>query len=244
MNGGFDLHDGLARGVRDADGAWRFIRRFAAAYASPIRLGDGRDDGELRAAETQLGFALPASLWGAYALFGRRLDLTRSQDRLLAPHQVRVDETGQVLVFRVENQNVAQWGVPLSAVTEPDPPVQFRVDAVRPAERVWQPFLDRVSLACVEMVLSEWMFSDAMFADSRHLDDAAVALLQARFRRLPMPDYPFWAGPGGGPMRWFDGPGVVLREDAGTWLWVRAATADGLAAVRRALPGEWSMGEG
>ncbi|MFE9959276.1 hypothetical protein [Micromonospora sp. NPDC005299] len=244
MSGGFDLHDELARGVRDASGAWRFIRLFAARYASPIVAGDGRDEGELRAAEARLGFPLPASVHEAYALVGRRYDLTRSQDRLLAPNEVGVDDTGEVLVFRVENQNVAQWGVPLSAVTEPDPPVVFRLDSARETERAWQPFLDRVSLACVEMVLSEWMFSAEMFADNRELDDEAIASLEKRFRRLPMPDYPFWAGPGGRPMRWFDGLGAVLRADGGAWLWVRAATADGLTAVRRALPGEWLMDQG
>jgi hypothetical protein len=159
VNGRSDLHEELAVGVRDAAGAWRFIRRFAAGYASPILAGDGCDDEELRAAEARLGFPLPASLREAYALIGKRHDLTRTQDRLLAPEQMRVDDAGQVLVFRLEDQNVAQWGVPLPAMSEPDPPVVFRLDSFRPAERAWQPFLGRVSLACVEMVLSEWMLS-------------------------------------------------------------------------------------
>jgi hypothetical protein len=177
-------------------------------------------------------------------LIGRRDDLTRVQDRLLTPAQLRVDGPGQVLVFRVENQNVAQWGVPLSEVSESDPAVVFRLDASLPGERAWQPFLERVSLACVEMVLSEWMLAGEVFADNRELDDEAVALLDKRFRRLPMPDYPLWAEPGGRPMRWFGGLGAVLREDAGQWLWVRAASPDGIGAVRRALPGEWLMDEG
>lgn len=243
MNGGFDLHAELAAGVRDAAGAWRFLRLFAARYVSPILAGDGCSDEELHAAETRLGFRLPGSLREAYALIGKRFDLTRVQDRLLAPHQASVDDTGQVLVFRLENQNVAQWGIPLSAVTEPDPPVVFRLDSAGQAERAWQPYLERVSLACVEMVLSEWMLSGEMFVDNRELDDEAIALLEKQFRRLPMPDYPFWAGSGGPPVRWFEGLGAVLREDARTWLWVRAASADGIAAVRRALPGEWLMDE-
>ncbi|MBF9132667.1 SMI1/KNR4 family protein [Plantactinospora sp. S1510] len=244
MDDGFDLHAELAAGVRDAAGAWRFVRLFAASYASPVLAGDGCDDEELRAAEARLGFPLPASLREAYALIGRRFDLTGAQDRLLAPDEVTVDDTGQVLVFRVENQHVAQWGIPLSAVTEPDPPVVFRLESVTRAERAWQPFLDRVSLACVEMALSEWMLSGGVYGDNRELDDDAIALLEEQFRRLPMPDYPLWAAPGGRPMRWFDGLGAILREDAGQWLWVRAASADRIAAVRRALPGEWLMDEG
>ncbi|GIH16748.1 hypothetical protein [Rugosimonospora africana] len=240
----FNLDQELEAATRDAVGAWQFIGRFAEAYATALVAADGCDDVELQAAEARLGFSMPASLREAHALFGKRNDLTRSQDVLLSPDQLCIDDTGQVLVFRVENQHVAQWGIPLSAVTEPDPPVVFRLDSVGQAQRAWQPFLDRVSLACVEMVLSEWMFSGEMFVDNRELDDETIALLEKRFRRLPMPDYPFWAGPGGGPMRWFEGFGALLREDPGTWLWVRAASAEGIAAVRRALPGEWLMEDG
>jgi len=236
-----DLGEELAIGVRDAAGAWRFISRFAKAFASSIVAADGCDDDELRATETRLALPLPASLRQAYALIGRRDDLTRVQDRLLTLAQLRVDGSGKVLVFRVENQNVAQRGVPLPAVGEPDPPVVFRLDSLQPAKRVWQPFLDRVSLACVEMVMSEWMLSGDNFDDNRELDVETIDALEKRFNRLPMPDYPLWAEPNGRPVRWFSGEGAVLRDDAGAWLWVRAASSEGIAAVRRALPGDWLM---
>ena len=241
MEAEFDIRAELARGVADAAGAWQFIRLFAARYVRPVVAGDGCDDAELSEAETRLGFPLPASLRAAYALIGRRPDLTRAQDRLLAPHQLDVDHTGRVLVFRWECQHVVEWGTPLSAVAEPDPPVVFRHDW----EPVWQPFLERLSLACVEMVLSEWMLCGAASSDSRQLDNESVALLERRFRRLPMPGYPFWAGSDdAGPVRWFEGYGAILREDAGTWLWASGASPDAIAAVRRSLPGEWTTNEG
>lgn len=71
----FDLPTELAQGVRDAASAWRFIRLFAANYASPIVTGQGYDDVELRQAEARLGVTLPASVGAAYALRGRRPDL-------------------------------------------------------------------------------------------------------------------------------------------------------------------------
>ncbi|MFD0521093.1 SMI1/KNR4 family protein [Paractinoplanes durhamensis] len=237
MNDGFDLYSELVEGVRDAAAARRFIRRFAARYASPVVAGDGCDQEELRAAEDRLGFPLPVALREVYALIGRRLDLTRSQDLLLAPHRVSVEEAARVLVFRWECQHVAEWGIPLSAVTESDPPVVSRHDG----EQVWHPFLDRVSLACVEMVLSEWLATGDAFGANLHLDDETVALLESQFRRLPLPDYPRWADMP--PVRWFEGLGAVLREDAGTWLWVRAPSADAITAVQRALPGDWSTDE-
>jgi hypothetical protein len=140
---GFDLNAELGEGVRDAPGAWRFIRLFAARYATPVIGGDGFGEPELSAAEGRLGFALPGSLREAYALIGKRNDLTRSQDRLLTPDQVRIDDTGQVLVFRCECQHVAEWGIPLSAVAEADPPVVFRLTSPIPARPQWRPFLDR-----------------------------------------------------------------------------------------------------
>ncbi len=253
MGGGFDLYEEVAAGVRNADGALRFIRRFAEHFARPITVDDGCGDGELREAQVRLGFPLPAALRDVYALIGRRDDLTRNQDELLAPDQLRLDDTGQVLVFRVENQAVAHWGVPVSALAEPDPPVVFQLRSAPAAERVWRPFLDRVSLACIEMVLSEWMLSadenetedeDDGLADNRELDDEARAALDAAFRRLPIPDYPLWAEPDGRPARWFTTPQALLRDDAGVWLWVRAATPKALASVRDALPGDWMMHEG
>lgn len=235
----FDLPNELAGGVRDAGGAWRFLQAFAAAYARPLVAADGCSDEELRAAEVRLGVPLPGALRELYRLIGARDDLTRVQDVLLTPAELYVDESGEVLVFRVENQNVAQWGITLRLIGEPDPPVMFRVDSGPMEERAWRPFLDRVSLAAVEMVLSEWMLSDDGFYDNRELDEEAIDALENQFSRLPMPDYPLWAAPDGPPMRWFRGEDSVLSDHAGTWLWVRAASSGGLAAVRRALPGDW-----
>jgi hypothetical protein len=236
---GFDLPAELAVGVRGAAGALRFLRRFAAAYTRPLVTADGCSEEELRAAEVRLGFPLPDSLREVYQLVGNRDDLTRVQDVLLTPAGLRVDESGEVLVFRVENQNVAQWGVPLRLASEPDPPVVFRVGSRPVEERAWRPFLDRLSLEAVEMVLSEWMLSDDSLYGIRELDEEAISALENRFSRLPMPEYPLWAEPDGPPTRWFHGGDTVLRHDAGAWLVVRATSPERLAAVRRALPGEW-----
>jgi hypothetical protein len=177
----------------------------------------------------------------AYALFGRRRDLTSLQDRLLDPHELRLDESGEVLVFREENQGVTSWGVPTARLAEPDPPVVFWLDALDHRGRGWRPFLDRFSLACVELVLSEALFADPVeLSDDRAIDDGAVALLEERFTRSAIPDYPMWTG--GGSTRWFTGADVILRDDADTWVWVRARTPTALAATRAALPGDWSIG--
>jgi hypothetical protein len=184
---------------------------------------------------------LPGSLREMYALIGNRDDLTRHQDHLLRPAQLCIDD--EVLVFRLENQGVAHWGVPLGEVGEPDPPVVFRRYSYMSADGPWHPFLSRVSLAGVEMLLSEWMLSNDEFADNRGLDEEAIGLLERQFVRLPMPDYPMWAEPSGAPTRWFGGRGAVLRNDADVWLWAQADSSDAIARVRQALPGEWLMAD-
>jgi hypothetical protein len=229
----FDLQAELARAVSDAAGAWRFIDLFAAHYATPIVAGQGYRDDELRQAETRLSLRLPTSIRTAYALLGRRPDLTAAQDRLLTPHQLEIDQTGRVLVFRVENQGCTRWGIPLSAVGEPDPPVVF-------SDAGWHPFLDRFSLACVEMVLSEWIVGGAEYGINCEPGRETIALIDQRLRRLPLPDYPAWWWRTDGPVRWFEKSGAILLEHPGPWLWAGAASSDAIAAVRRALPGDWS----
>lgn len=240
MSAAFDLHRELADGVRDAAGAWRFIRRFAAVYATPLTGSDGYDEAELRAAEARLGLPLPAALRELHGLVGRRDELARAQDILLPPAGLKVADDG-ILVFRVEAQGVAYRGVPLDVVAQPDPPVVFQTTAQPPDTRAWLPFLDRVSLAGVEMVLSEWMWSGGRYHDNRGLHREDFDALAQRFTRLPIPDYPLWADPHGKPSRWFWDADVVLRTDAGEWVWVRAESPEALAAVRQGLPGDWLM---
>jgi hypothetical protein len=239
MSAGFDVGQEVAAGVGDRHGAWRFIRRFAETWLTSLTNDDGWAEADLRAAEERLGVRLPAAIREAYALFGRRQDLTSVQDRLLGPDQLEVDLlTGDMLIFRVENQAVALWGVPLAAMERPDPPVMVAGNA---EDAGWEPYLERFSLACVEMVLSESLFSAPLeLSDNRGLDAAAAALVEQRFARLAIPDYPLWASTGGS-VRWFTGPDVLLCDTGKTWLWVRARTIPALDAVRAALPGEWLM---
>jgi hypothetical protein len=238
MLDGFDLGQEVAASLGSRQGAWRFIRRFAQSWLTPLTDADGWTEADLQAAEQRLGVRLPPAVREAYALFGRRQDLTSVQDRLLDPDQLEVDGTGEVLIYRVENQSVALWGVPLAALEQPDPPV---VMAPNFEDVGWEPFLERFSLACVEMVLSESLHSAPLgLSDNRELDPAGHALIEQRFVRLAIPDYPLWALPGGS-VCWFAGPEVLLCDFARTWLWVRARTTDALDAVRAVLPGDWLM---
>ncbi|KUL41355.1 hypothetical protein ADL15_03620 [Actinoplanes awajinensis subsp. mycoplanecinus] len=225
--------DELAAGDRHR--GWDFVRTLAAAFDRPVVEGDGVDPALMQVGENRIGFALPAALREAYLLFGRRRDLTAAQDSLVSPQSLDVDPDG-VLVFRVEAQSCASWGVPGRAIGQDDPAVVVNVGDG------WVPFADRLSVALVEMVMSEAMFSaDEHHVDNRELDDTAAAVVEAAFERLPLPVLPFWAGMDGPGIRWFAGPDVLLRSDGGTWLWVHGRTPEAVQAVRERLPGEWLM---
>jgi hypothetical protein len=66
------------------------------------------------------------------------------------------------LVFRVENQHCAEWGVATEDDwNQADPPVYVR----QPGDRRWEPFLDRVSTARAEMALSEVLIGRGRLGD-------------------------------------------------------------------------------
>jgi hypothetical protein len=217
---------------------WEFVRSHAATFGRPLTAGDGTEPADLDEAADRLGCALPVTLREAYRLFGQRPDLTRSQNRLLKPYQLRIDPSGSVLVFRDECQGCTSWGVRLAELDLDDPPVVMELGDT------WMPYSVRLSLALAEMVLFESMFSepDERAVDNRDLDDVALGQLEAGFTRLGLPDLPM-AGPGGPRVRWFQAPDVLLRDDGETWLWVHGRGSAAVEAVRERLPGDWQMVE-
>ncbi|MFF8713674.1 SMI1/KNR4 family protein [Streptomyces sp. NPDC015184] len=200
----------------DRQAAWRFIRAFARDWSQrPLTEADGRTTAELDAARTRLGLPLPAALCEAYQLLGKRSDLTDNQDTLLAPRDLCLDEDRGVLVFRVENQSCAYWGIRVTDLDQDDPPVVIRADLVRPTADDWEAWLGRVSVAFVEIALSEalcadddlmgWVTSDG---ETGLPEDIATT-----FRRLPLPEYPISQQPGS---RWYAHDEIILRDDHGT----------------------------
>jgi len=144
------------------------------------------------------------------------------------------------LVYRIENQGCSSWGIRVSDLGLADPPVVF--DGY-PDRRPWRPFLESFSLAAVEMVLYEAIFTgDEGCNDNCELYEADIVRLEELYERLPFPDYPAWWQPEVSQgIRWFGGLDVLLREDSRNWLWVLARNTESLTRVRNALPGDWLM---
>jgi hypothetical protein len=237
MAGGFDAGEALRGGLGDRRQAWEFIQRFAAEWTTPLAPGDGISRNAWLVAEHRIGAELPAALREAYLLFGRRPDLTARQDRLVPPHQLGPDESGSVVVFRVENQHCAAWGVATADLASTDPPVY-----VQDRDGGWKPFLDRVSVACVEMVLSEVVIGREHLGDMCGLPSELIAVAESAYAQMALPEYRLWADRSIA-VRWFSAPGQLLRMDGrgpGCWLLAGGQTPADLEAIRAAVPGPWT----
>ncbi|WP_377273361.1 SMI1/KNR4 family protein [Peterkaempfera sp. SMS 1(5)a] len=238
MLNGPDVSAVLRGGVQTRHDAWHFVRWFADAWTgSPVLPRDGCAEEELAAAEADLGFELPTALREGYRLFGRRDDLTQRQDPLLRPTGLYVDDAlDGVLVFRRENQDCACWGIPLAHIEHDDPPV------VVESHQGWIPFLDRMSLAWVELALSESLFASDSHYDACELPDALLPGLHARYARVDLPDHPMWASEDDSPIRWYAAPGRLVRRDGlqdQSWIHARGRTVADLETIRGDLPGPW-----
>lgn len=241
MTGRFDVAQALDGGIADRGQCWTFIRAFAGSWGDPLAEDDGTPRAELAQAEKALGCDLPTALKEFHMLAGGRTDLVANQDPLLPPAEMFVhDECGGVLVFRSENQGCALWGVRLADLDRDDPPVVVQ------ARHGWIPFMDRVSIACVELVLSEALFgAGGRLYNACELPRDLLGAATERFRRVQLPDYPMWTGPEESPVRWFSAPGKLLRQDglgAHSWLHARGRYRADLDAICGTVPGRWSQG--
>jgi hypothetical protein len=245
----FDVVSGV-QALDDREAAWRFIRDFAAGWLRPLGDGDGAADTELDAAEARLGVRLPPAVREAYRLLGMRDDLTSANGTLLRPDQLDYDEKRSMLVFRAAHQGVTYFAASLADPAAEDPPVflsQTIEDIMEnsgalmlsdlsaaddPGEK-WVPFLDRFSLACVDMVLWEAVEAGP-HADGRDLEDGEPESLVAGLTELRFPRYE--------ASRWYADSEILLRVEE-VWIGVLGRTREALDRFREEHPGFWVEGE-
>jgi hypothetical protein len=220
----FDMRAAMAETLRGREGAWALVRGFAAHWGEPLAAADGYTDAELDAAERRLGVRLPAALREAYRLFGRRADLTSSQDVLLTPDELYVLDGA--LVYRAENQGCAHWGVLLGDLEREDPPTVVRPDLADKSQERWEPWEERFSTAAAVMAMTEKLLEDHELTDFVESDSE----LPDDFRELPA------LGRG---CRWHEGPDVLIGVVEEAWMMARARTPEALEALYEAVPGDW-----
>lgn len=239
---------------------WKNIEAFANAWARPLTPGDGIPPDEVRNAEQRLGLRLPTALYEAYALFGRRADLTAMHNPLLTPDELLLDPSGELLVFRSENQGCAGWGIPLETLAHDDPPVGLFSDHLPDVS--WTPYLDRVSWACAELVLSETVMARRYGPYGRECPATAavVAAVEATCTPVDLPPCPAWYAPAEDSVRWYSAPGKLLclepaqdepvpaesgpdESDRVSALVVVGRTEADVREVVEAVPGDWRAEE-
>lgn len=82
----------------------------------------GVDKKEIETVENRLAISFPDLLKKYYLQLGAHQDLNQTQDFLILPDKLKVDDS-DFLVFYHENQWVAKWGIQLSDFHLPNPPV-------------------------------------------------------------------------------------------------------------------------
>jgi hypothetical protein len=108
----------------------------------------------------------------------------------------------------------------------------------------WEPFLDRVSTACVEMVLTEVLLAPGKPGNNMcELPAKLIITVESAYEHMTLPEYPLWAEPGI-TLSWFSAPGKLLRMDGRgpyCWLSVRGRTRpiSNPFARRSPGPGAW-----
>ncbi|GIF76667.1 SMI1/KNR4 family protein [Asanoa siamensis] len=99
----FDVVAGLGQ-LDTRDDAWRFVRAFAAAWATPVDAADDVTDAELDAVEERLGVRLPEAVREGYRLVGRHRHLTSRHDDLYELDELEYDRGDGMLEFRCTHQ--------------------------------------------------------------------------------------------------------------------------------------------
>lgn len=131
-------------------------------------------------------------------------------------------------------------GGALADLSRADPPVALFGDRLPGSSRL--EFLDRLSLACVETVLSEAATARGTEGRTCQATPEVVACLEAEFAQVALPPYPAWFEPMGPPVRWFSAAGLLLRLEPGLegmHLVVAGRSAADVQRAVDAVPGLW-----
>lgn len=201
--------------------AWSEHAEHVQTLFAPWRPGDGYAEDDVRAAETLLSITLPATLRAFYRAWGRRDDLARRSDRLLAPGELFV-ESG-ALVLCVENQAVLYWAIPCEALAADDPPVCFArlawaADGEEPDVGPWELSHDHVSDFLDGLAYHHAFCGDAMHGGTsrEHADARRLARVKLHWRESIIRSAPWGLIPDSTPRSWpiyiRDGQAIVWSD--------------------------------
>lgn len=140
--------------------------------------------------------AIPDALARWYETVGRVRELTASQNRLSAPHEIELRDN--VVIIYTENQWCAFWGIRVQDLPLADPPVIY-TDG-----NGWHAEASSISCFALKVGLSELCLSGGRSWCAGYADDAAIKALRAKLDLVPVP-----------PLRWPTPtrPALFLADD-------------------------------
>lgn len=138
------------------------------------------------------------------------------------------------LVYHTENQGTAEWGIPLEGIAAQDPPTAIRPSLAGSSAARWEPWTARLSVALVELVMSETaLYEDDGLSDGTDLiDEQALAMFE------PLPALLAERH----ESAWFFWKDALVHVLGGGWLTVRGRTPEALEAVYEVMAGDWVSG--
>lgn len=228
-----------------AQDRWEPMKHLAARWHRPLTQDDGFPLSEIREAESRLYIQLPLALQEWYLLAGNRQDLNAAQNYLLSPADLEISD--EYLVFYMENQAVVCWGIQLSDLGTPDPPVYLDNDFSVPTgstPHAWILENNTLSEFLLQMTILHTLIqmnpSVEDFYGCAEIDPSKGELIATKFPRLELPP---WHWPAY-PTHFFGNDEVLLMVDGAMWLWVTARSAPAFRELVEHIPVTWIHCEG
>jgi uncharacterized protein (TIGR02996 family) len=203
---------------------WRLVEEFIEVWYRPLQAGDRFSEEELAAAEARLGLRLPAALREWYALAGKRKDVWSKQDWLQAPHELKVDEQHDALIFRYENQNCETWGIRARDLERDDPPVFELYNPGRSSPTT--------TAFAILVLLYEAKFAPGVVAAGGPVLEGVVREeVERKWSKCRLPDR-YWAA---SPVSFYEGNDLLVETADEEWVYVTARTEDAFGQLSEDL---------
>lgn len=149
---------------------WRVLLHILQSFWPPIEPQDGVQHHEIAQTEQRIGTSLPLALCEYYKFAGKRVDFIGNEDHLLPIEQITIHQ--KHLLFCVENQACAQWGIPLSHLHWDNPPVMIQSDHY---PKIWLPASPSFSSFMLSMTVYATLLSGQFTGyDNVHYTQAAI----------------------------------------------------------------------
>ncbi|MEO6888651.1 MAG: hypothetical protein ABI456_05685 [Ktedonobacteraceae bacterium] len=213
---------------------WVSVKHWIADWHGPLDAKDGLPLMDSTQAEARLGIVLPRPLKEWYSIAGRRADIHSAQNRLVSPAQLEIHDNHAI--FYLENQSVVAWGIALSDLGSPDPPVSVDLDyALHGRAHQWVEENGTVSEFLLQMAVHETLFTST-FSGNAPIDQENIGKIERHYPRLR---FPAWHWPVY-PTRFFGDRETLVVVNGAEWLWVAARNEHAFMKVVARLPVKWA----